>query len=141
MFTTDDVLSKLGLQTRASTTDYLFPVIGIFGAGILVGAGVALMFAPKSGAMLREDLGRKAMDLKERAVDLKDTVGRRAMDIKDTVAQRVQRVMPGNGGMQEALEDLEAMSRQELYERASEMNIERRSEMTKPQLIDAIRSA
>jgi gas vesicle protein len=141
MFTTDDVLSKLGLQTRASTTDYLFPVIGIFGAGILVGAGVALMFAPKSGAMLREDLGRKAMDLKEKAVDLKDTVGRRAMDIKDTVAQRVQRVMPGNGGMQEALEDLEAMSRQELYERASEMNIERRSEMTKPQLIDAIRSA
>jgi hypothetical protein len=33
------------------------------------------------------------------------------------------------------------MTRQELYERASEMNIERRSEMTKPQLIDAIRSA
>lgn len=141
MFTTDDVLSKLGLQMRASTTDYLFPVIGIFGAGILVGAGVALMFAPKSGAMLREDIGRKAMDLKEKAVDLKDTVGRRAMDIKDTVAQRVQRVMPGNGGMQEALEDLEAMTRQELYDRASEMNIERRSEMTKPQLIDAIRSA
>ena len=141
MFTTDDVLSKLGLQMRASTTDYLFPVIGIFGAGILVGAGVALMFAPKSGAMLREDLGRKAMDLKDKAVDLKDTVGRRAMDIKETVQQRVQRVMPGNGGMQEALEDLEAMTRQELYDRASEMNIERRSEMTKPQLIDAIRSA
>ena len=141
MFTTDDVLSKLGLQMRASTTDYLFPVIGIFGAGILVGAGVALMFAPKSGAMLREDIGRKAMDLKEKAVDLKDTVGRRAMDIKETVQQRVQRVMPGNGGMQEALEDLEALTRQELYDRASEMNIERRSEMTKPQLIDAIRSA
>ena len=141
MFTTDDVLSKLGLQTRASTTDYLFPVLGIFGAGILVGAGVALMFAPKSGAMLREDIGRKAMDLKEKAADLKDTVGRKAMDIKETVQQRVQRVMPGNGGMQEALEDLEAMTRQELYDRASEMNIERRSEMTKPQLIDAIRSA
>lgn len=139
MFTTDDVLAKLGLQTRASTTDYLFPVIGLFGAGILVGAGVALMFAPKPGAVLREDLSRKANDLK-------DTVGRKAMDIKDTLQQRVQRVMPGNGhgtrGVHDDMdEDLEGLSRQELYERASEMNIERRAEMTKPELIEAIRSA
>ena len=124
MFTTGDVLSKLGLQTRMSAGDYLFPALGVFGMGMLVGAGVALMVAPKSGASLRQDIGRKAMD----------------------IGRKVRRVMPGNGHTratfgEEFDDDLEDLTRQQLYDRAAEMNIERRAEMTKPELIDAIRSS
>ena len=52
----DDLLDVLGLETKKSATDWLLPAAGIFGVGFLVGASVALMLAPKSGAELREDL-------------------------------------------------------------------------------------
>jgi gas vesicle protein len=119
MFTKDDVLAKVGLQSRMTAGDFLFPALGVFGVGILVGAGVALMLAPKSGASLRHDIGRKAMDFK-------------------------RKVMPGNGHNAREigdLDDLEGMTRDELYARAAEQNIERRSGMTKPELIEAIRSS
>lgn len=34
--------------------------LAIFGAGLLAGAGIALMLAPKSGRELRGDIGRQA---------------------------------------------------------------------------------
>ncbi|MGE0710460.1 MAG: YtxH domain-containing protein [Planctomycetota bacterium] len=54
--TKDDLLQRFGLQRRPSAVDYLLPVAGVFGAGLLVGAGLALLFAPKSGRELRDDL-------------------------------------------------------------------------------------
>ncbi len=50
---TDDVLSSVGLQTKSS------PVPGMVGClvwGMLVGAGIALLLAPKPGSELRDDL-------------------------------------------------------------------------------------
>jgi len=52
----DDVLDVLGLETKASTTGHLLATLGIFGIGLLVGAGVALLVAPKPGRQLREDI-------------------------------------------------------------------------------------
>jgi len=52
----DDVLSWVGLQSRRTTLDTLLPSLGIFSVGLLVGAGVGLLLAPKSGQQLREDL-------------------------------------------------------------------------------------
>jgi hypothetical protein len=52
----DELLEYLGLQTKRTPTDWILPSIGLFGAGILVGAGIGLLMAPKSGAELREDL-------------------------------------------------------------------------------------
>lgn len=54
--TREDLLNAIGLETRRSSVDYLMPALGIFGAGILVGAGIGLLFAPKSGRELRGDL-------------------------------------------------------------------------------------
>jgi hypothetical protein len=65
--TTDDVLSALGLQTRRSTGDYLLPALGIFGVGLLVGAGIGLLFAPKAGYDLRQQIGSRIR--RRRAVD------------------------------------------------------------------------
>jgi hypothetical protein len=52
----DDLLNLIGLQTRRTTADWILPMLGIFGVGVLVGAGVGLLLAPKPGRELREDL-------------------------------------------------------------------------------------
>jgi len=51
----DDLLELVGLQTRSTAGD-LVPLFAAFGVGVLVGAGVGLLLAPKSGREIREDL-------------------------------------------------------------------------------------
>ena len=55
----DDFLGLLGLQTKHSFTNQLLGTLGTFGVGLLVGAGVALLLAPKAGNDLRHDLRAK----------------------------------------------------------------------------------
>ncbi|PTL77999.1 YtxH domain-containing protein [Vitiosangium sp. GDMCC 1.1324] len=52
----DDLLNLLGLETRKGPTDWLLPTLGAFSVGLLVGAGLGLLMAPKPGAELRDDL-------------------------------------------------------------------------------------
>ena len=56
----DDILSAMGLQTRRTTTDYMLPALGIFGVGVLVGAGIGMLFAPKAGSEIRNQIGTMA---------------------------------------------------------------------------------
>lgn len=105
--TTDDVLARLGLQARATTRDYLFPAIGLFAAGILVGSGLGLLFAPRRGSELRAELGQRASRLRAR---------RRG----------------------KSTEEYEDLTREELYERAQELGIEGRAEMSKRELYEAV---
>jgi len=63
---TEDLIHALGLQTRRSNGDVV-PSVALFGAGLLVGAGLALLFAPSSGRELREELGERAAELRDRA--------------------------------------------------------------------------
>jgi hypothetical protein len=63
---TEDIIRALGLQTRRSNGDVV-PSVALFGAGLLVGAGLALLFAPSSGRELREELGERAAELRDRA--------------------------------------------------------------------------
>jgi hypothetical protein len=53
----EDILAALGLATKPSTSERLLGTLGVFGIGLLVGAGAALLLAPKSGEDLREELG------------------------------------------------------------------------------------
>jgi hypothetical protein len=55
----NDVLGLLGLQTKESETSRLLGTLGAFGVGLLAGAGVALLLAPKPGRELREDIRSK----------------------------------------------------------------------------------
>jgi gas vesicle protein len=52
----DDLLGLLGLETKSSTGAWLAGALGTFGVGLLVGAGIGLMLAPKPGRELREDI-------------------------------------------------------------------------------------
>jgi len=65
----DDVLASLGLQQRRSALATTLGSLGIFVLGCLVGAGIGLAFAPKSGDELRSELGdkvrRKAQELQQ----------------------------------------------------------------------------
>jgi len=55
----DDLLGMMGLETKSSTAGYLAGTLGTFGVGLLVGAGIALLLAPKPGSELREDIRDK----------------------------------------------------------------------------------
>ena len=60
----DDLLETIGLQQRRSAYGALLPAIGILGAGILVGAGLGLLFAPTSGKVLRREAEGRVNQLK-----------------------------------------------------------------------------
>ena len=64
--TKDDLAQTIGLQTRPSASSDLFAAFGVFGAGLLLGAGLALLFAPTSGPQLRNDIASKVNELGER---------------------------------------------------------------------------
>jgi len=68
----DEILSMLGLETKSSTAGWLAGTLGTFGVGLLVGAGIALMLAPKPGRELREDIRER---LRRAPDDLSDAVG------------------------------------------------------------------
>ncbi len=60
------VLDRLGLQEKRSTSDVVLPMLGVFGAGIAVGATLGMLFAPKRGDALRHDLRHSIEDLQQR---------------------------------------------------------------------------
>jgi len=55
----EDIASVVGLSRRSSATADVLAVFGIFGAGLIVGAGVALVLAPKAGHEIRHDIAEK----------------------------------------------------------------------------------
>lgn len=61
--TRDDFLGALGLQSRRSAAVYILPAIGMFGVGLLAGAGLGLMFAPRTGREMRRELGTRVQDV------------------------------------------------------------------------------
>jgi gas vesicle protein len=69
----DDVLGMLGLETKSSTGAWLAGTLGTFGVGLLVGAGIALMLAPKAGVDLRQDLKDKLR--RSTDIDVDETIG------------------------------------------------------------------
>ncbi len=71
----DDVLEVLGLQSRRSAADYILPTIGVFGLGVLVGAGLGLLLAPKSGRELRDDLRERLQSGQDQLPGLSSATG------------------------------------------------------------------
>ncbi len=51
----DELLERMGLERRTPAGDF-FTGLGLFAVGVLVGAGLGLMFAPKRGDEMRSAL-------------------------------------------------------------------------------------
>lgn len=75
---TEEIVRALGLNGTRGSGQEMLPGLALFGAGILVGAGLALLFAPVTGEELREEISHRAGDLKEelthRAGEIRDRV-------------------------------------------------------------------
>jgi gas vesicle protein len=69
------------------------PGVGSFILGLAVGAGLALLFAPRSGEETRRDLERRARKVGDQAQelvsDLTDTVNSKFQQAKDTVGDKI----------------------------------------------------
>ena len=66
----DQMAEAMGLNRQHSTGEMIVPAMAIFGAGLLVGAGLGLLLAPKSGAELRQDIAESVDDIKGKSTDL-----------------------------------------------------------------------
>lgn len=61
----EDIASAVGLQARSSVPGDLLTAFGIFGTGMVLGAGLALLFAPKAGHEIRHDIAEKVSEMGE----------------------------------------------------------------------------
>lgn len=60
-YDSDDVLSLMGLQKRSSG-DWIFPMMAGIGAGMAIGAGLAMFLTPYKGEEAREKFKKGAAD-------------------------------------------------------------------------------
>jgi len=77
----EDILEMMGLQSKSSTAAVVGGTLGIFAVGLLVGAGLGMLLAPKAGRELRDDL--------------RDRFRRVPSDADDAVAAMSGRESPG----------------------------------------------
>jgi hypothetical protein len=63
----DDVLKLAGLERKTTLLGSLLPSMGLLVIGAAVGAGIGLAFAPSSGQRLRQGVGAKLDQLRDRA--------------------------------------------------------------------------
>ncbi len=66
-FGRDQILEALGIE-RHNPYAMVGQAIGVFGVGILVGTALGLVFAPKAGGELRNDLAGRFDELRNRFV-------------------------------------------------------------------------
>jgi hypothetical protein len=59
----EDIATAIGLRARASATGDVLAPFGIFGTGMILGAGLALLFAPKAGHQIRHDIAEKVSEI------------------------------------------------------------------------------
>lgn len=61
----EDITKALGRETRSSASGDILAAFGIFGTGMMLGVGLALLFAPKAGHEIRRDLAEKVGEIGE----------------------------------------------------------------------------
>lgn len=74
-----DVLALAGLVRKPTTLENLLPAIGFIAAGVVIGAGVGLFFAPETGRLLRDDVSR---NVNARVGQLRERVTEKANETK-----------------------------------------------------------
>jgi gas vesicle protein len=109
-WTREDILESIGLQTIPNRAANVVPAVGLFGVGILVGAGLGMLFAPKPGRELRADLARNAEDLKNRLPE-------QMQNLKNKLPEQVQNLLPQGNGDEAAQRTAQAQRTQQGQQR------------------------
>jgi len=97
---------------------------GWFVLGAALGAGLGLLFAPRSGAETRRDLGRRFDDLREQAGEKLDELAEGLEEGTEKVRARIDRWVGNDPGAAE--EPRPASAREELERRLTEARARRR---------------
>ena len=114
------------------------PGLAWFVAGAVIGAGVALLFAPQSGAETRRQLKRKARRFRQMAEDGLDELGDRWEEGKERMRETIregahrvrERVQDARERAEETVEGVRSAgqtAREELEHRLSEARSRRRT--------------
>ncbi len=72
--------------------------LAAFSIGLGVGASLALLFAPKRGEEIRNDIAHKASDVADRARDQFESVRSQAREQMDNLRNKVGNIRTGNTG-------------------------------------------
>lgn len=78
----NSLLDRMGLEHKKSTMDMMLPALGIFGAGIALGATLGVLFAPKRGEEIRSDLRSQVGQLREKGYDSYEQLRARGNDVE-----------------------------------------------------------
>lgn len=84
-------------------TNQVGGIVAAFAVGALVGAGIALLYAPQSGRDTRELLARKTRELKERTGEVLDDAKEMVRGKRDQILAAVEAgkdAMENEGGKQ-----------------------------------------
>jgi len=82
----DDALGWIGLARRRGP----LPSIAIFGAGMMMGAGIGVLFAPMSGAQMRSAILDRLKGVKNEVKDSIDHVASEAKEVEGKVEKKVE---------------------------------------------------
>ncbi len=78
------------MQNQDERSGVLYLLAGI-GLGVLIGAVIGLLFAPKSGEEMRGEIGHKLHDLTEKVRELSHQVAERGGETVRNLRERVSR--------------------------------------------------
>lgn len=92
----EKVLDQLGLEQKRPTQDVVLPALGIFGAGIAVGASLGLLFAPKQGQELRSDIRRSLEDLRKKSAEEYEELREKSEEALQAAREKVDGENEGN---------------------------------------------
>jgi len=95
-FSSDDILSALGLERRHTTMDDAVPTALAFVVGAAAGAGIALLLAPKSGRETRQDLSNKATELTNRLTSTANELTNRLTSSANELVHDVRNALPSS---------------------------------------------
>jgi len=93
-FSSDDILSALGLQRSPAALDAAIPTALAFVAGAAAGAGIALLLAPKSGREMRQDISDKATELTQRLQQTANELTSKLQSTATELTSEVRNALP-----------------------------------------------
>jgi len=89
--TPNDVLKVVGLQLLRNPGVLMrLPFFALFGGGVALGAGAALLFAPKTGAETREAIGTWVKGAITSAKDIGKKAKAKAEDVAEDAGQAIE---------------------------------------------------
>jgi hypothetical protein len=62
----DNILDLVRLERRRSLVQFVLPAVGLLAIGAAIGGGAGLMLAPWSGRRLRQEVGGRIDQIRER---------------------------------------------------------------------------